>query len=88
MRFFPLPPSNAKPEKGANVLELTMLHYAYLMMRSRLSLSREDEKGVVSLETVLWVAGLAVLAIATVAVITTRVNTATERIPTGPAAAP
>jgi cytochrome c oxidase assembly factor CtaG len=70
------------------VLELTMLHYAYLMMRSGLSLSREDEKGVVSLETVLWVAGLAVLAIATVAVITTRVNTATERIPTGPAAAP
>ena len=70
------------------MLELTMLHYAYLMMRSGLSLSREDEKGVVSLETVLWVAGLAVLAIATVAVITTRVNTATERIPTGPAAAP
>lgn len=70
------------------MLELTMLHYFYLMMRSGLSLSREDEKGVVSLETVLWVAGLAVLAIATVAVITTRVNTATERIPTGPAAAP
>ena len=70
------------------MLELNMLHYAYLMMRSGLSLSREDEKGVVSLETVLWVAGLAVLAIATVAVITTRVNTATERIPTGPAAAP
>ena len=70
------------------MLELTMLHYAYLMMRSGLALSREDEKGVVSLETVLWVAGLAVLAIATVAVITTRVNTATERIPTGPAAAP
>ncbi len=70
------------------MLELTMLHYAYLMMRSRLSSLHDDERGVTTLEAVLWIAGLAVLAIATVAVITTRVNTATERIPTGPAAAP
>ena len=66
------------------MLNLTALHYAYLMMRNRLSLLRDDERGVATLETVLWIGGLAVLAIAVIAVITTRVNTATTAIPTGP----
>jgi Flp pilus assembly pilin Flp len=66
------------------VLELTILRYAYLMMRSRLSSLHDDERGVTTLEAVLWIGGLAVLAIATVAVITTKVNTASNNIPTGP----
>jgi Flp pilus assembly pilin Flp len=66
------------------VLELTLLRYAYLMMRSRLSSLHHDERGVTTLEAVLWIGGLAVLAIATVAVITTKVNTASNNIPTGP----
>ncbi len=66
------------------MLELTMLRYAYLMMRSRLSLLHDDERGVTTLEAVLWIGGLAVLAIAVIAVITTKVNTATANIPTGP----
>jgi len=64
--------------------DLTPIHYAYLMMRSRLSLLRDDERGVATLETVLWIGGLAVLAIAVIAIITTKVNTATTAIPTGP----
>lgn len=64
--------------------DLTALHYAYLMMRSRLSSVRDDERGVATLETVLWIGGLAVLAIAVIAIITTKVNTATTAIPTGP----
>lgn len=65
-------------------MELTVLRYAYLLMRARLSAARHDGRGVVSLETVLWTAGLAVLALATLVVITTKVNTASNNIPTGP----
>jgi len=65
-------------------MNLTALHYAYLMMRSRLSSLHDDDRGVTTLETVLWIGGLAVLAIAVIAVITTKVNTATTAIPTGP----
>ena len=64
--------------------DLTALHHAYLMMRSRLSSLHDDDRGVTTLETVLWIGGLAVLAIAVMAVITTKVNTATGNIPTGP----
>jgi len=53
-------------------------------MRSRLSSLHEDDRGVTTLEIVLWIGGLAVLAIAVIAVITTKVNTATTAIPTGP----
>ena len=65
-------------------MNLTALHYAYLMMRSRLSSLHDDDRGVTTLEIVLWIGGLAVLAIAVIAVITTKVNTATANIPTGP----
>ena len=65
-------------------MNLTALHYAYLMMRSRLSFLHDDDRGVTTLEIVLWIGGLAVLAIAVIAVITTKVNTATANIPTGP----
>jgi len=65
-------------------MNLTALHYAYLMMRSRLSMLHDDDRGVTTLEIVLWIGGLAVLAIAVIAVITTKVNTATANIPTGP----
>ena len=68
--------------------ELTILRYAYLMMRARLSAIHDDERGVSTLEIVLWTAGLAVLALATIVIITSKVNTASNNIPTGPSAAP
>lgn len=65
-------------------MELTVLRYAYLMMRARLSAARHDQRGVNTLELVLWTAGLGILALATIVIITTKVNTASNNIPTGP----
>ena len=64
--------------------ELTILRHAYLMMRARLSAIHDDRRGVSTLEIVLWTAGLAVLALATIVVITNKVITAENGIPTGP----
>lgn len=65
-------------------MELTVLHYTYLMMRARLSAARNDERGVNTLELVLWTAGLGALAILTIAFVATKVSTAQNNIPTGP----
>ena len=66
------------------MLELNVLRHAFWMMRARLSAMHDDERGVTTLEIVLWTAGLAVLALATVVVVTSKVNTATNNIQTGP----
>ncbi len=56
----------------------------YLWLRAVVTARRHDEAGLTTLETVLWIGGLAVLAIAALAAITIKVNTATNNIPTGP----
>jgi len=64
--------------------ELNVLRYAYLMLRMRLVAIHDEERGVTTLETILWVGGLAVLALAAVVVVTNKVTTAEGGIPTGP----
>ena len=64
--------------------ELYVLHYVWTFMRARLSAVHDDDRGVTTLEAVLWIAGLGVLAITTLVIITARVNKATNNIPTGP----
>ena len=64
-------------------MELSVLRYGYLMLRARLR-PHGGERGATTLELVLWTAGLAVLALATIVVITNKVNTASNGIPTGP----
>ncbi len=64
--------------------EINLLHHCWLILRARLGAMHDDERGITTLEVVLWTAGLAVLAITTVAVITGRVNDAVTNIPTGP----
>ena len=64
--------------------ELDILRYAMVVLRARLGAMHDDQGGITTLETVLWIAGLGVLAVATVAVITSKVNDATSNIPTGP----
>jgi hypothetical protein len=65
------------------MMELNILRYCYCMLRARLGSGRDDERGVVTLETVLWIGGLAVLALATLTVIVTKVTTARNNIPDG-----
>ena len=60
------------------------IEHLYLWLRANLAASRHDEAGITTLETILWIGGLAVLAIAAVAAITLKINTATSAIPTGP----
>jgi uncharacterized paraquat-inducible protein A len=67
-------------------MSFSMLRYAYLLISTRLSALHDDERGITTLEAVLWIGGLAVLAIGTVAAISALVGTATNKIPTGPAA--
>jgi hypothetical protein len=66
------------------VAELLILQFAFTMVRAKLGALHDDERGVSTLELVLWTAGLAVLALATIVVITNKVNTASNGIPTGP----
>ena len=66
--------------------EFTMLHFVYLLISTRLSALHDDERGITTLEAVLWIGGLAVLAVATVAAIGVIVGDATNKIPSGPAA--
>lgn len=66
--------------------EFTMLHYVYLLISIRLSALHDDDRGITTLEAVLWIGGLAVLALGTVAAISALVGDATNNIPTGPAA--
>ena len=65
--------------------ELNILRHSWFMLRARLAALHDDERGITTLEAVLWIGGLAVLAIATVALITTKVNDSVANIPTGPA---
>ncbi len=56
----------------------------YLWLRARLAIHAHDERGLTTLETVLWIGGLAVIALGAIAAITVKVTTATNNIPTGP----
>ena len=64
--------------------ELYVLRFAYVFLRSRMAALPDDERGITTLEAVLWIAGLGVLALGTLVVITAKVNNATNTIPTGP----
>ncbi|MBW3615736.1 MAG: hypothetical protein KY439_10580 [Actinobacteria bacterium] len=64
--------------------ELHLLRCYWDALRSRLGARHHDQRGITTLEAVLWIGGLAVLAIASVAMITGKVNQATNNIPTGP----
>ncbi len=65
--------------------ELNVLHYAYLMLKVRLAAAGEDERGVSTLEAILLTAGFATIALLAIVIITAKMNTATNGIPTGPA---
>ena len=69
------------------MMELNLLRYAYLVLRVRLDAIHDDERGVSTLEIILWVAGLATIALVAIVAVTGKVNTATNGIPTGPASA-
>jgi hypothetical protein len=64
--------------------ELHLLRCYWSTLHSRLAATRVDQRGITTLEAVLWIGGLAVLALASVAMITGKVNQATNNIPTGP----
>lgn len=64
--------------------ELYVLSYAWTILRCRLAAMHDEERGITTLEAVLWIAGLGVLALGTLVVITSKVNDATDTIPTGP----
>jgi hypothetical protein len=64
--------------------ELHLLRCYWATLHSRLAVMRADQRGITTLEAVLWIGGLAVLALASVAMITGKVNQATSNIPTGP----
>ncbi len=62
--------------------ELALLRCMWTLLRARLGY--DDQRGITTLEAVLWIGGLAVMALAAVAIITGKVNQATNNIPTGP----
>ena len=64
--------------------ELYVLRVAWVFLRARITALHDDERGITTLEAVLWIAGLGVLALGTLVVITAKVNNATNTIPTGP----
>ena len=64
--------------------ELYVLRFAWAVLRDRMAARHDDEGGITTLEAVLWIAGLGVLALGTLVVITSKVNNATNGIPTGP----
>ncbi len=64
--------------------EIHILRCYWTALQSRVAAMRVDQRGITTLEAVLWIGGLAVLALASVAMITGKVNQATNNIPTGP----
>jgi Flp pilus assembly pilin Flp len=62
--------------------ELTFLRVIGVWLRARLAAIRDDERGSPTIETVLITAGLAALAIATVAIIVAKVTRTANSIPT------
>lgn len=62
--------------------ELTVLRVVGAWLRARLATIREDERGSPTIETGLIAAGLAALAIATVAIIVAKVTHTANNIPT------
>ncbi len=64
--------------------ELNILRYAYLLLRVRVGAVHDDEPGISTLEAILLVAGFAVIALAAIVVVTNKVTTAENGIPTGP----
>ncbi len=66
------------------MLDPNVLRYAYLIVTTRLGVIHDDERGASTLEIILWVAGLAVMALAAIVVVTGKVTTAEGGIPTGP----
>ena len=63
--------------------ELHLIGLAWAVLRQRLADAGHDEHGSPTIETVLIAAGLAALAIATVAIIAVKVTHKANSIPTG-----
>ena len=68
-------------------MELNALRYVYLVLRVRLDAIHKDERGISTLEAILLVAGFATIALLAIVAVTSKVNTATNGIPTGPTGA-
>ncbi len=66
------------------MLDLNVLRYMCFMVTTRLGVLHDDERGAATLEQILWIAGLAVMALAAIVVVTAKVTTAEGGIPTGP----
>ncbi len=60
------------------------IEHLYVWLRATLTATRSDERGVTTLESILWIGGLAVIALAAIAAVSLKVTTATNNIPTGP----
>ncbi len=59
------------------------IEHLTMWLRANLAAIHDDERGVTTLEIVLWTGGLAVMALAAVLAIKAKVSTATNNIPTG-----
>ena len=64
------------------------MEHLYQWMRAASAAGRaarpEDEGGAITLEQVLWIGGIAAIALVAIAAIGAKVTTATNNIPTGP----
>ena len=60
------------------------IEHLYLWLRASLAAARTDEAGAVTLEQILWIGGIAVIALTAIAAVGIKVTTATNNIPTGP----
>jgi hypothetical protein len=63
--------------------ELALLRCGWTLLRAHLDARHHDQQGITTLEAVLWIGGLAMMALAAVAMITGKVTQATNNIPTG-----
>jgi hypothetical protein len=61
--------------------ELHILRCYWMALRSRIT---DDQRGISTLEAILLTAGFGILALATLVLVTGKVNQAVSNIPTGP----
>ena len=60
------------------------IEHLYQWLRASHAARAKDEAGITTLEAILWIGGLAVMALAAIVAIKSKVTTATNNIPTGP----
>lgn len=81
----PDPASTTHPERERNQDPMSTLSREFLSrMRGRAArFTEEPERGSITLEQVIWTAGIALAAVAVVAIIVTAINAYAGQIPTG-----